>query len=144
MSDYPELKDYFEGFTDRYARMTDLGWELEVTEEELQKLSKFLVMGIVDWVEMSGESDKGDHSKLGECLENFANRYPHAGDVGLVVQVTEEEMIGLGLFLARGFVGWILRLDQSRGRFKGFDEVTERKRLSLSSPLPQRLMARLV
>jgi hypothetical protein len=144
MSDYPELRDFLKGFTERYTSRTELGPELAVTNEELLTLSAFLVRGFVDWVGADGSIDDWDRPALGEFLEDFVDQYPHDGRFGAAMQVTDEEMIGLGMFLARSFVGWVLRLDQNRGRFKGFGDVIERKRLSVSGPISRRLIARAI
>lgn len=139
---YPELTNFLEGFTNHYTNKTTCGAEVMVTEDEFKALSEFLVSGIVDWVEVTDSGEMMDRPALGEFLEDFAEQYLGASDVGMAVQVTEEEMIGLGLFLVRGFVGWVLRLDQNRGRFKGFEEVIANKRLSLSGPVSRRSIVR--
>lgn len=140
MSEYPELREFIEGFADRYTRRTDLGPALVVTEEELQALGDFLVRGMVEWVEAARSSDALDYPALGKFLEEFADRRSRGSDVGAAVEMSEEEMLGLGLFLARGMVGWVLRLDQNRGRFKGFDEIVGEKRQSFPGPLARRLV----
>ncbi len=65
--------------------------------------------------------------------EEFTDHYTRDSRVGMVVQLTGEEMEALGLFLVRGLVGWVLRLDQNRGRFKRHNPGAASEELSLSS-----------
>ena len=131
MSDYPELRDFLESFIVRYRCKTDLSVDSMVTGEELQALSKFLVRGIVDWVDEPYSNAINDSAGLGEFLDEFTDRYTHDSKVGMVVQVSEAEMKGLGMFLARGLVGWVLKLDQNRGRIKNFNGVIAREDFNL-------------
>jgi hypothetical protein len=144
MRDYPDLRDFIEGFTECYTSRTELGLVLSVNDEEFRILSEFIIHGFVGWVEAGSPGFAGVRPALGEFLEDFADQYPPNSRVGAAMKVTDEEMIGLGMFLARSFVGWKLRLDQNRGRFKGFGDVMERKRLSVSGPLSRRLIARAI
>jgi len=141
MSAYPDLRDFFEGFADRYMSMTADGSVLTVKEEELQTLSYFLVEGIVDWVASERSSAEGDRPAIGKFLDDYVNQYPRCSEFGGAFNITDEEICGLGLFLARGFVGWILKLDQDRGRFSGFDDVVERQRSGAHWHSRRRLIA---
>jgi hypothetical protein len=140
MCEYPELREFIEGFADRYARRTGLGPALAVTDEELRMLGEFLAQGLVEWAEAARSSDALDDPALGKFLEEFADRRSRGSDVGAAIELTEEEILGLGLFLSRGLIGWVLRLDRNRGRFAGFDEIAGRKRSSFSGPLSRRLV----
>jgi hypothetical protein len=142
MNCYPEFRDYLESFADRYTRRTEYGSELTVEEEELQKLSDFLLKGIADYVVMKRSRDDGDSPELGEFLEHYADQYPRDSDVGAAFQVTKEEMVGLGLFCARGLVALFLRLDQNRGYFSGFGDVVGRNRSRRSGLFHRHLTAR--
>lgn len=137
---YPELSEFIESFVDRYARRTELGPALAVTDEELRMLGEFFAQGLVEWVEATRLSDALNHPALGKFLEEFADRRSRSSDVGAAVEVSEEDILGLGLFFARGLVGWVLRLDQNRGRFTGFDEIVGGKRSSFSGLLSRRLV----
>lgn len=128
MNDYPEFREFVEGFAGRYTLATAIGPEVMVMQEELEELARFLVRGLVDWAITPESGEGGDLPELGEFLEEFTDHHTRNSRVGMVVQLTEEEMEALGLFLVRGLVGWVLRLDQNRGRFKGFDKIVERKR----------------
>ena len=92
--------------------------------EELEEFARFLLRGLVNWAVEPGSGEGGDWPELGEFLEEFTDHYTRDSRVGMVVQLTEEEMEALGLFLARGLVGWVLRLDQNRGRFKKYNSIT--------------------
>jgi hypothetical protein len=140
MSEYPELSEFIEGFADRYARRTERGLELAVTDEEFRTLAEFLAQGLAEYAEAARSSDSPDHPALGNFLEEFADRRSRGGDVGAAAEVDEEEIIGLGLFLARGFIGWKLRLDRNRGRFQGFDEIVGRKRSNFPGPFSRRFV----
>jgi len=142
MSAYPDLGDFFEAFADHYMQRTATGSVLMVKEEELQTLSCFLVTGIVDWVDSEPLSVEGDRIAIGEFLDGFfVNKYPPGGDGWTAFKITDEEMCGLGLFLARAFVGWILKLDRDRDGFSGFSDIIKRQRLGVHAPLRQRLIA---
>ena len=130
MSEYPELREFIEGFANRYMRRAESGPSLLVTDEEMRALGEFLAQGMVEWVEAPASDDALDEPVLGKFLEEYADRRSRNSDVGAAVEVSEEEIVGLGLFLTRGLVGWVLRLDRNRGRFDGFDEIVERKRSS--------------
>jgi hypothetical protein len=140
MCEYPELSEFIEGFADRYGRRTELGPALAVTDEELRMLGEFLAQGLVEYAEAARSSDSLYHPALGNFLEEFADRRSRESDVGAAVEVDEEDMLGLGLFLTKGLIGWVLRLDRNRGRFAGFDEIAGRKRSSFSDPLSRRLV----
>lgn len=99
MSEYPEIRDFLEGFANRYTRNTEIGSILMVTGEELQTLSDFLVRGMVDWVGVAGANDAEDHPALGKFLDDFVDQHARKSDVGVAVSVSEEEIIGLGLSL---------------------------------------------
>ncbi len=133
MSDYPEFRKFVEGFAGRYTLVTDIGPELVVMREELEELARFLVRGLVNWAVEPRSGACIDLPQLGEFLEEFTDHYTRNSRVGMVVQLTEEEMEALGLFLVRGLVGWVLRLDQNRGRFKRINPGAAGEELSLSS-----------
>ncbi len=46
MSEYPELREFLEGFAERYARRTERGPALAVADEELRALGEFLAQGL--------------------------------------------------------------------------------------------------
>jgi len=140
MCEYPGLREFIEGFSARYARRIESGLALAATDEELRALSEFLVEGLIEWVEAPGSDDALDEPALGKFLEDYAGRRARGSDVGASVEVSEEEIVGLGLFLARGLVGWVLRLDRNRGRFDGFDEIVDRKRSSFPGLSSRRLV----
>jgi hypothetical protein len=133
MSDYPEFRKFVEGFAGRYTLTTDFGPEVMVMREELEELARFLVSGLVNWAGEPGRNAYGDSPELGESLEEYTDHYTRDSRVGMVVQLTGEEMEALGVFLVRGLVGWILRLDQNRGRFKRHEPGDVKEELSLSS-----------
>src|SRR5215475_11905544 len=108
MCEYPELREFIEGFAARYTRRIEIGLALAATDEELRAFSEFLVQGLIEWVEASGSSDALDEPALGKVLEAYADRRARGSDVGASVEVSEDEIIGLGLFLTRGLVGWVL------------------------------------
>jgi hypothetical protein len=144
MSDTPELRDYVEGFTERYTSRTEAGFVLNVTDEELSKFGNYVVRGFVDWVGR-GQLNDGDFLyELGESLEVFSDQSAPDGSLGAAMQVTDKEVIGMGIFLARSFVGWLLRLDQDRGRFKRFDDVIELEKSGDPGLLFRRLIARAI
>jgi hypothetical protein len=140
MSEYPEFREFIEGFAARYARRIESGLALAATDEELRALSEFLVEGLLEWTEAANLSDALDEPALGKVLEGYADRRSRGSDVGASVEVSEEEIMGLGLFLTRGLVGWVLRLDRNRGRFDGFDEIVGRKRSGIPGLSSQRLV----
>lgn len=140
MSEYPELSEFIEGFADRYARRTERGLDLAVTDEEFRTLAEFLAQGLVEYAEAARSSDSLDYPALGNFLEEFADRRSRGSDVGAAVEVDEEDMLGLGLFLTKGFIGWKLKLDRNRGRFEGFDEIVARKRSNFPGPFSRRLI----
>lgn len=140
MCEYPELREFIESFADRYARRTELGPALAVTDEELRMFGEFLAQGLVEWAEAAREGDALDHPALGNFLEEFADRRSRGGDVGVAIEVDEEEILGLGLFLTKGLIGWKLKLDRNRGRFEGFDEIVGRKRSNFAGPFSRRLI----
>jgi hypothetical protein len=142
MGCYPELRFFFEGFTDGYTRITEAGLELTVGGEELTMFGEFLLGGIADWVVTGRSGAEGDCLILGEFLDKFADRSLSDSDVSAAFQVTQEEMIGLGLYVARGVVALFLRLERDRGRFNGFGDVIGRKRSCADDALPRRLIAR--
>ncbi len=88
---------------------------------------------LIEWVEAARSSEALDEPALGKFLEEYADRRGRASDLGAAVEMSEEEMLGLGLFLTRGLIGWVLRLDRNRGRFEGFDEIVRRRRSSSCS-----------
>ena len=124
MNGCPEFREFVEGFADRYTLATAIGPEVMVMREELEEFARFLVCGLVNWAVEPGSGECGDSPQLGEFLEEFTDHYTRESRVGMVVRLTEEEMEALGLFLVRGLVGWVLRLDQSRGRFKRHKSIT--------------------
>jgi hypothetical protein len=140
MSEYPELKEFIEGFAARYTRRTERGPELSLTDEEFRTLAEFLTQGLVEWAEAAKLSDALDHPALGNFLEEFADRRSRGSDVGAAVEVGEEDMLGLGLFLTKGLIGWVLKLDRNRGRFERFDEIVGGKRPSFSGAFSRRLL----
>src|SRR5262249_8274570 len=136
MSGYPEFREFVEGFASRYTLASEPGPVVMVMREELEEFARFLVRGLVNWSAAAVESERcecGDLPGLGEFLEEFTNHYTRDSRIGMVVQLTEEEMEALGLFLVRGLVGWVLRLDQNRGCFKRYDPGAASEELSLSS-----------
>lgn len=142
MSNYPEFREFVEGFADRYTLATAIGPEVMVMRDELEDLARFLVRGLIHWAVEPGSGECGDLPELGEFLEDFTDHYTRESRVGMVVQLTEEEMEALGLFLVRGLVGWVLRLDQNRGRFKGVNEIVERKRSDFAETKDRRVIVR--
>jgi hypothetical protein len=128
MNGYPEFREFVEGFADRYTLATAIGPEVMVLREELEEFARFLVRGLVNWAIEPGCGERGDSPELGEFLEEFTDHYTRESHVGMVVRLTEEEMEALGLFLVRGLVGWVLRLDQNRGRFKSYNPTTAQAR----------------
>lgn len=140
MCEYPELGEFIESFADRYTRRTESGAALAVTDEEQRMLGEFFAQGLAEWAEATRSSDALDQPALGKFLEEYADRRSRSSDIGAAVEVSEEEIIGLGLFFSRGFIGWKLRLDRNRGRFEGFDEIIERKRASFPGPFSRRVV----
>jgi hypothetical protein len=124
MDGYPEFREFVEGFAGRYTLATGIGPEVMVLREEMEELARFLVGGLVNWAIEPGNGEFGVSPELGEFLEEFTDHYTRDSRVGMVVRLTEEEMEALGLFLVRGLVGWVLRLDQNRGRFKRYNSTT--------------------
>ena len=124
MEGYPEFREFVEGFAGRYAFATAIGPEVMVMREEMEELARFLVRGLVNWAIEPGNGEFGVSPELGEFLEEFTDHYTRDSRVGMVVRLTDEEMEALGLFLVRGIVGWVLRLDQNRGRFKAYKTTT--------------------
>jgi hypothetical protein len=140
MSEYPELIEIIQGFARRYARRTERGLELAVTDEEFRMLAEFLAHGLVEYAEAARSSDAPDHPALGNFLEEFADRRSCGSDVGAAVEVSKEDILGLGLFLTKGLFGWVLKLDRNRGRFERFDEIVGEKRASFSGPFSWRVL----
>jgi hypothetical protein len=124
MDGYPEFREFVEGFAGRYTLATAIGPEVMVLREEMEELARFLVGGLVNWAIEPENGECGISPELGEFLEEFTDHYTRDSRVGMVVRLTEEEMEALGLFLVRGLVGWVLRLDQNRGRFKKYNSTT--------------------
>jgi len=124
MDGYPEFREFVEGFAGRYTFATAIGPEVMVMREEMEELARFLVGGLVNWAIEPGNGECGISPELGEFLEEFTDHYTRDSRVGMVVRLTEEEMEALGLFLVRGLVGWVLRLDQNQGRFKRYNSTT--------------------
>jgi hypothetical protein len=141
MDGYPEFREFVEGFAGRYTFATATGQQVMVTREELEEFARFLVRGLVNWAVEPGSGECEDFPELGKSLGEFTDHYTRDSRVGMVVQLSEEEAEALGLYLVRGLVGWVLRLDQNRRRFEGFDEITERKRPDFSGHLSRRLIA---
>jgi len=140
MTEYPELIEIIQCFAARYTRRTERGPELVVTDEEFRTLAEFLAQGLVEYAEVSRSSDAPDHPALGNFLEEFADRRSRGSDVGASVEVSKEDLLGMGLFLTKGLIGWKLKLDRNRGCFERFDEIVGGERSSLSGPFSRRVL----
>jgi hypothetical protein len=140
MTEYPELIEIIQGFTARYAHRTERGLELALTDQEFRALAEFLAQGLVEYAEVSRLSDAPDHPALGNFLEEFADRRSRGSEVGAAVEVSKEDLLGLGLFLTKGLIGWVLKLDRNRGRFERFDEIVGGERSSFSGPFSRRVL----
>jgi hypothetical protein len=140
MTEYPELIEIIQCFVARYARRTECGMELALTDEEFRALAEFLAQGLVEYAEVSKSSDALDHPALGNVLEEFADRRSRGSNVGGSVEVSKEDLLGLGLFLTKGLIGWVLKVDRNRGRFERFDEIVGRERSGLSGPFSRRVL----
>jgi len=99
MSDYPELREFVEGFADRYTRTTELGSALTAPEEELH---------------MKGYPQ---NLELVEFIEIFRERYVVEGGNGLrLVVMTNDELLLLSKYLYSGIMDWkVAAMNGTRG-----------------------------